>query len=82
MAIKDSLKETVTNDDFYKGLALGVAVGAIGYHLYQNYGELMKNKVTGFFTFDKSVVLKVKIPANLQDAFKAHKKEVEKDTAA
>ena len=88
-AIRESVQETLSNDDFYKGVVLGAAAGAIGYHLFSEYGESIKDKVTDFFTAktDKKtaktksddVVLEVKVPADLHEAFKAHEKEVQKE---
>ena len=45
LVIKDSLKDTISDDRFLGGLALGIAVGAFSHYIYNEHGEAIGDGV-------------------------------------
>ena len=45
VVIKDSLKDTITDDKFLGGLALGLALGAVSHYIYTEHGEAIGDGV-------------------------------------
>ena len=50
MVIKDSLKDTVCDDKFLGGLALGIALGALSHYIYNEHGEAIADGICSLGT--------------------------------